>query len=77
MARLVDLCAVFVGALLAKLEAQGVLERVANSLVRVFIKNTQPQYVEAAKEGSDDEAFVRSAEAGGWGRDSIHSGGQP
>lgn len=59
--------AVFWGELLALLIERGALEKLIDIAIRSWIRNMQPQLIEAAKSNGDDDAFIDIAKKEGWG----------
>ena len=71
MEKLAKTFAIFIATVIGTLEEMGVLDRVVNSFWRSYLKNTQPQQLEAAKENEEDEKFVEAAKADGWTADDM------
>jgi hypothetical protein len=69
MEKLATTTAVFIATVIGTLEKMGVLDRVMESFWRAQRKIMQPEMVQAAKPNEDDDAFIKDAEADGWGRD--------
>ena len=73
MEKLAKTFAIFIATVTGELEKLGVLDLVVNSFWRSYLKNTQPQQLEAAKENEEDAKFVDAAKADGWTADDVRS----
>ena len=71
MEKLAKTFAIFIATVIGTLEEMGVLDRAVNSFWRSYLKNTQPQQLEAAKENEEDEKFVEAAKTDGWTADDM------